>query len=111
MHSNAKDADVDLRADSKLLILLCGRIAQLVRALASHARGRRFESYCDHHKNLPFTALRLIIGSLSLLKKLWNQSELCGLLCRVKLKRCCVSRPILSEGRDYLAVVIAEPKG
>jgi hypothetical protein len=26
-----------------------GRIAQLVRALASHARGRRFESYCDHH--------------------------------------------------------------
>ena len=40
---------VDLSADSKLLILLYGRIAQLVRALASHARGRRFESYCDHH--------------------------------------------------------------
>jgi hypothetical protein len=52
-----KDATVDLRADSKLLILLRGRIAQLVRALASHARGRRFESYCDHHfdtvKNRP----------------------------------------------------------
>ena len=46
MHKNAV---VDLRADSKLLILLCGRIAQLVRALASHARGRRFESCCDHH--------------------------------------------------------------
>jgi hypothetical protein len=40
---------VDLSADSKLLISLYGRIAQLVRALASHARGRRFESYCDHH--------------------------------------------------------------
>ena len=26
-----------------------GRIAQLVRARASHARGRRFKSYCDHH--------------------------------------------------------------
>jgi hypothetical protein len=25
-----------------------GRIAQLVRARASHARGRRFKSYCDH---------------------------------------------------------------
>jgi hypothetical protein len=51
MHKDAthKDAAVDLRADSKLLILLCGRIAQLVRALASHARGRRFESCCDHH--------------------------------------------------------------
>ena len=48
---------VDLRADSKLLILLCGRIAQLVRALASHARGRRFESYCDHHGNQPLVWL------------------------------------------------------
>jgi hypothetical protein len=48
---------VDLRADSKLLILLCGRIAQLVRALASHARGRRFESYCDHHGNQPLACL------------------------------------------------------
>jgi hypothetical protein len=46
-----KDAAVDFRADSKLLILLRGRIAQLVRALASHARGRRFESCCDHHEN------------------------------------------------------------
>ena len=27
-----------------------GRIAQLVRALASHARGRRFESVCAHQK-------------------------------------------------------------
>jgi hypothetical protein len=52
-----KDATVDLRADSKLLILLRGRIAQLVRALASHARGRRFESYCDHHKNQPLACL------------------------------------------------------
>lgn len=26
-----------------------GGIAQLVRALASHARGRRFESYCLYH--------------------------------------------------------------
>jgi hypothetical protein len=43
-----KDATIDLGADSKLLISLYGRIAQLVRALASHARGRRFESYCDH---------------------------------------------------------------
>src|SRR4030095_2680268 len=34
-----------------------GRIAQLVRALASHARGRRFESYCDHHKNQPLACL------------------------------------------------------
>jgi hypothetical protein len=40
---------VDLSADSRLLISLYGRIAQLVRALASHARGRRFKSYCDHH--------------------------------------------------------------
>ena len=47
-----KDATVDFRADSKLLISLYGRIAQLVRALASHARGRRFESYCDHHRIL-----------------------------------------------------------
>ena len=46
MHSGSP---VDLSADSKLLILHCGRIAQLVRALASHARGRRFESCCDHH--------------------------------------------------------------
>jgi hypothetical protein len=28
---------------------ICGRIAQLVRALASHARGRGFKSLCDHH--------------------------------------------------------------
>ena len=48
MHSTC-DNPVDLSADSKLLILLRGRIAQLVRALASHARGRRFKSYCDHH--------------------------------------------------------------
>src|SRR4029453_3415833 len=48
---------VDLSADSKLLISLYGRIAQLVRALASHARGRRFESYCDHHKNQPLACL------------------------------------------------------
>jgi hypothetical protein len=46
-----KDGAVDFRADSKLLVSLCGRIAQLVRALASHARGRRFESCCDHHEN------------------------------------------------------------
>ncbi len=51
MHRHSQPQPVDLRADSKLLILLCGRIAQLVRALASHARGRRFESYCDHHEN------------------------------------------------------------
>ena len=44
-----KGATVDLAGDSKLLIFFYGRIAQLVRALASHARGRRFESYCDHH--------------------------------------------------------------
>ena len=33
-----------------------GGIAQLVRALASHARGRRFESYCLYHflDGLPF---------------------------------------------------------
>src|SRR5262245_43028797 len=43
-----KSTVIDLGADSKLLISLYGRIAQLVRALASHARGRRFESYCDH---------------------------------------------------------------
>ena len=29
---------------------LFGRIAQLVRALASHARGQRFESVCAHQK-------------------------------------------------------------
>jgi hypothetical protein len=52
---------VDLRADSKLLILLCGRIAQLVRALASHARGRRFESYCDHHENQPLACLAKVL--------------------------------------------------
>jgi hypothetical protein len=28
---------------------LCGRLAQLVRAPASHAGGRRFESYTAHH--------------------------------------------------------------
>lgn len=28
-----------------------GGIAQLVRALASHARGRRFESYCPYQNN------------------------------------------------------------
>lgn len=28
-----------------------GGIAQLVRALASHARGRRFESYCLYHQD------------------------------------------------------------
>ena len=28
---------------------LIGRLAQLVRALASHARGRRFESSTAHH--------------------------------------------------------------
>ena len=44
-----KSTAIDLSANSKLLISLYGRIAQLVRALASHARGRRFESYCDHH--------------------------------------------------------------
>ena len=44
-----KGAAIDLNVNSKLLISLYGRIAQLVRALASHARGRRFESYCDHH--------------------------------------------------------------
>ena len=33
-----------------------GGIAQLVRALASHARGRRFESYCLYHaKRHPFS--------------------------------------------------------
>ena len=42
---------VDFRQMSKLLIFLSGRIAQLVRALASHARGRRFESCCDHHES------------------------------------------------------------
>ena len=47
-----KGAAVDLSADSRLLISLYGRIAQLVRALASHARGRRFKSYCDHHSHL-----------------------------------------------------------
>ena len=52
-----KDAAVDFRADSKLLILLRGRIAQLVRALASHARGRRFESYCDHQLQTSRTLL------------------------------------------------------
>jgi hypothetical protein len=48
VHSGAA---VDLSGDSKVFILFCGRIAQLVRALASHARGRRFESCCDHHQN------------------------------------------------------------
>jgi hypothetical protein len=51
--SQSSGSPVDLSADSKLLISLCGRIAQLVRALASHARGRRFESCCDHHENQP----------------------------------------------------------
>src|SRR5258706_796561 len=32
-----------------------GRLAQLVRARASHARGHRFESYSAHHVN-PLTA-------------------------------------------------------
>ena len=40
---------VDLSGNYKLLNSHCGRIAQLVRALASHARGRRFKSCCDHH--------------------------------------------------------------
>ena len=31
-------------------LLRYGRIAQLVRALASHARGQRFESVCAHQK-------------------------------------------------------------
>jgi hypothetical protein len=62
---------IDLGADSKLLISLYGRIAQLVRALASHARGRRFESYCDHQLNLtllpqPDLFLGAILGSLNL---------------------------------------------
>ena len=35
-----------------------GRIAQLVRALASHARGRRFKSCCDHHKLILFARRR-----------------------------------------------------
>lgn len=43
-----KDAAVDLGADSKLLILLRGRIAQLVRALASHA-----VLACDYDRNPP----------------------------------------------------------
>ena len=30
-----------------------GGIAQLVRALASHARGRRFESYCLYQNRVP----------------------------------------------------------
>jgi hypothetical protein len=59
---------VDLSADSKLLISLYGRIAQLVRALASHARGRRFKSYCDHH----FKKLSLIV--LSCLRPVLGQS-------------------------------------
>ena len=33
----------------QVLSLAPGGIAQLVRALASHARGRRFESYCLYH--------------------------------------------------------------
>jgi hypothetical protein len=63
-----KDAAVDFRADSKLLISLCGRIAQLVRALASHARGRRFKSYCDHHENQPLACLVKVLNSFSALK-------------------------------------------
>src|SRR4249920_2278782 len=59
---------VDLRADSKLLISLCGRIAQLVRALASHARGRRFESYCDHHENQSLACLVKALNSSQVLK-------------------------------------------
>ena len=39
-----------------------GGIAQLVRALASHARGRRFESYCLYH--YPSNAAREISGRL-----------------------------------------------
>ena len=31
-------------------VTIFGRIAQLVRALASHARGRRFESVCAHQQ-------------------------------------------------------------
>ena len=53
---------VDLSADSKLLILFYGRIAQLVRALASHARGRRFKSYCDHHFPLCKELCRFAFG-------------------------------------------------
>ena len=37
----------------QLLSLAPGGIAQLVRALASHARGRRFESYCLYQKRIP----------------------------------------------------------
>ena len=33
---------------------LLGRIAQLVRAFASHARGRGFESLCVHQKEIAF---------------------------------------------------------
>ena len=36
-------------------LLRYGRIAQLVRALASHARGQRFESVCAHQKRKRFT--------------------------------------------------------
>jgi hypothetical protein len=63
-----KRVAVDFRADSKLLISLRGRIAQLVRALASHARGRRFESCCDHHENQPLACLVKALNSSSTLK-------------------------------------------
>ena len=42
----------------KIKIELYGGIAQLVRALASHARGRRFKSYCLYHVGAKFALLR-----------------------------------------------------
>ena len=42
-----------VRGSSPLISSISGRIAQLVRAPASHAGGRRFESVCVHQSENP----------------------------------------------------------
>src|SRR5207302_1843778 len=42
---------------------ICGRLAQLVRAPASHAGGRRFESYTAHHCRVMLKPAGSVIGS------------------------------------------------
>ena len=46
----------------KIRIELYGGIAQLVRALASHARGRRFKSYCLYHVGTDFALFRFFFA-------------------------------------------------
>ena len=49
------------------LFLCSGRIAQLVRALPSHGRGRRFESSCAHHE--PFALCAQVHGEPDMIFK------------------------------------------